>query len=61
MYYFSYFFKKTYDCCRYSLEAPRRVPQNMLLWINKKNISIFGLKKCGLSGDMLFQSLSARA
>ena len=37
-------------CCGYSLEVPHRgtsneYPQHMFLWRNKKNISIFLLKK----------------
>ena len=45
---FSYFFAKTYVV--YSLEAPRRgasneYPQHMFSWRNKKDISIFRVKK----------------
>ena len=41
----------------YSLEAPRRgasneYPQHMFLWRNKKDISIFRLKKSALSVSM---------
>ena len=37
-------------CCGYSLEAPRRgasneYPQHMFSWSNKKDISIFRMKK----------------
>ena len=44
-------------CCGYSLEAPLRgasneYPQHMVLWRNKKNISIFLLKKSILSRAM---------
>ena len=45
---FSYFFKKT--CCGYSLEVSLRHTSNeyynLFLRRNKKNISIFGCKKC---------------
>ena len=54
--YFSYLSTKT--CCGYSLEVPcqgtsNEYPQHMFSWRNKKNISIFGLRrKCSLSGAM---------
>ena len=57
-----FLFLDEYICCRYSLEAPRQgasneYPQHMFLLRNKKDISIFRMKKapylllCKLTGD----------
>ena len=48
MIFFLFLHKNT--CCWYSLEVPPRgasneYPQNMFLWRNKKDISIFWMKK----------------
>ena len=53
-----FLFRHENICCGYSLEAPRRgasneYPQHMFSWRNKKDISIFRMKKNALSVAML--------